>query len=344
MGKLTLRGVTKDLRLPLTIDPHRRRASSSRAKPRSSASTIGVGQGDWESTECGRRRREAPIQGRAGRRRMTDGGLEFHAPRLDGHFAERRDAVVLSRRGPAHELVDGRASRSPSSSCSCSSRWFLTWELRKRGEALQITDEGVLRRLARGDSEFVRWSDLREVSIVMTQGVNLTEEYFYVLAGTGTSGVIVGQALATKYDLLSHLAKLPGFDHRQHRRGDGVAGEPALHAVARGAARRRSAWSAARAAAWTDSSCTRTPLPSLRVNITAAHPPVEVQVHVGIESLIPRVAIADLEIHRGLRAAIDRAGDHRRLPSATPEIPRTSPRSTPARRRRCATPLRHVST
>jgi hypothetical protein len=91
--------------------------------------------------------------------------------------------------------------------------WFLTWELRKRGEALQITDEGILRRLARGDSEYVRWADLREVSIVMTQGVNLTEEFFYVLAGTGTSGVLVGQALATKYDLLAHLAKLPGFDH-----------------------------------------------------------------------------------------------------------------------------------
>ena len=92
--------------------------------------------------------------------------------------------------------------------------WFLTWELRRRGEALQITDEGVLRRLARGDSEFVRWSELREVSIVLTQGVNLSEEFFYVLAGTGTSGVLVGQALATKYDLLSHLSKLPGFDHR----------------------------------------------------------------------------------------------------------------------------------
>lgn len=92
--------------------------------------------------------------------------------------------------------------------------WFLTWELRRRGEALQITDEGVLRRLARGDSEFVRWSELREVSIVMTQGVNLSEEYFYVLAGTGSSGVLVGQQLATKYDLLSHLSKLPGFDHR----------------------------------------------------------------------------------------------------------------------------------
>jgi hypothetical protein len=92
--------------------------------------------------------------------------------------------------------------------------WFLTWELRKRGEALQITDEGVLRRLARGDSEFVRWSELREVSIVMTQGVNLSEDYFYVLAGTGTSGVLVGQVLATRFDLLSHLSKLPGFDHR----------------------------------------------------------------------------------------------------------------------------------
>jgi hypothetical protein len=34
-----------------------------------------------------------------------------------------------------------------------------------------------------------------------------------VLAGTGTSGVLVGQALATKYALLAHLAKLPGFDH-----------------------------------------------------------------------------------------------------------------------------------
>ena len=91
---------------------------------------------------------------------------------------------------------------------------FLTWELRKRGEALQITDEGVLRRLARGDSEFVRWGELREVSIVMTQGVNLSEDYFYVLAGAGTSGVLVGQVLAVRYDLLSYLSKLPGFDHR----------------------------------------------------------------------------------------------------------------------------------
>ena len=92
--------------------------------------------------------------------------------------------------------------------------WFLTWELRKRGEELQITDEGVLRKLARGDSEYVRWSELREVSIVVTQGVNLAEEFFFVLAGTGASGVLVGQRLAVQHDLVSHLNKLPGFDHR----------------------------------------------------------------------------------------------------------------------------------
>ena len=92
--------------------------------------------------------------------------------------------------------------------------WLLTWEVRRRGEELQITDEGVLRRLARGDTEYVRWAELREVSIVVTQGVNLSEEYFFVLAGTGTSGVLVGQRLATRHDLVSHLNKLPGFDHR----------------------------------------------------------------------------------------------------------------------------------
>jgi hypothetical protein len=90
---------------------------------------------------------------------------------------------------------------------------ILTWEVRRRGEELQITDEGVLRKLARGDSEYVRWSELREVSIVVTQPAS-GDEYFYVLAGTGTSGVLVGQRLATRHDLLSHLGKLPGFDHR----------------------------------------------------------------------------------------------------------------------------------
>jgi hypothetical protein len=92
--------------------------------------------------------------------------------------------------------------------------WLLRWELRKSGDQLQITDDGILRRLARGQSEYVRWDDLREVSVVFTQSLGNGEEFFYVLSGSGKSGVLVNQSLAVKHDLLSHLGKLPGFDHR----------------------------------------------------------------------------------------------------------------------------------
>jgi hypothetical protein len=106
--------------------------------------------------------------------------------------------------------------------------WLLTWEIRKRNDSLQITDDGVLRRLANGNTEYVRWVDLREVELVSTQGMNVAEEYFYVLAGTGRSGVIVSQNLAAQYDLLSHLAKLPGFDHRGIASSVGANGNPRL--------------------------------------------------------------------------------------------------------------------
>ena len=72
----------------------------------------------------------------------------------------------------------------------------------------------MLRRLARGDSEFVRWSELREVSIVMTQGVNLPRNISTCSPAPGPPACWSASALATKYDLLSHLSKLPGFDHR----------------------------------------------------------------------------------------------------------------------------------
>jgi hypothetical protein len=105
----------------------------------------------------------------------------------------------------------------------------LTWEVRRRNQELQITDEGILRRLARGDSEFVRWSDLREISILVTQGANYGEDYAFVLAGTGSSGVLVGQSLAARHDLVSHLNRqLPGFDHR---RIDEALAAPVNHRV-----------------------------------------------------------------------------------------------------------------
>jgi hypothetical protein len=91
---------------------------------------------------------------------------------------------------------------------------LLTWELRKSGDQLQITDEGILRRISRGQNEYVRWDDLREVSVVVRHEAGVPADYFYVLAGSGRSGVLVNQSLAAQHDLLSHLAKLPGFDHR----------------------------------------------------------------------------------------------------------------------------------
>jgi hypothetical protein len=106
--------------------------------------------------------------------------------------------------------------------------WLLTWEIRKRGDRLQITDEGVLRQLGAGKTEYVRWSELREVTLVTTQGMNVADEYLYVLSGTGSSGVLVGQHLAAQHDLLSHLAKLPGFNHQGIAAGVAAGGNQRL--------------------------------------------------------------------------------------------------------------------
>ena len=83
VGKLTLRGVTHDLRLPLTIKPT---AAGLELSGETAIKRLdyGVGQGDWKSTEWRRRRSEDPIQGRAGPRRSNAMAVdEFHAPGLD---------------------------------------------------------------------------------------------------------------------------------------------------------------------------------------------------------------------------------------------------------------------
>jgi hypothetical protein len=85
---------------------------------------------------------------------------------------------------------------------------LLTWELRKSGDQLQITDEGVLRRLTHGQTEYVRWNDLREVSLVTTQDATGAEDYFYVLAGSGKSGVLVSQALGAGFYWLAVIGQI----------------------------------------------------------------------------------------------------------------------------------------
>jgi hypothetical protein len=102
--------------------------------------------------------------------------------------------------------------------------YVLTWQIRRSGDTLQITDDGVLRRLGRGGTEQVRWADLREVAIIAQPGPDLSLQYFYALAGTGRSGVLVSEALASQHDLVSHLSKLPGFDHRYINNAASLAG------------------------------------------------------------------------------------------------------------------------
>ena len=68
VGKLTLRGVTHDLRLPLTI------STTATGLELSGETTIrrldyGVGQGDWKSTEWVADEVKIAIQGAAGPRR-----------------------------------------------------------------------------------------------------------------------------------------------------------------------------------------------------------------------------------------------------------------------------------
>src|ERR1044071_8386433 len=82
--------------------------------------------------------------------------------------------------------------------------YVLTWQLRRSGDTLQITDDGVLRPINRGGTEQVRWADLREVAFIAQPGPDLSLQYFYVLAGTGRSGVVISEALASQHDLVSH--------------------------------------------------------------------------------------------------------------------------------------------
>lgn len=103
--------------------------------------------------------------------------------------------------------------------------WLLTWELRKSGDQLQINDEGILRRLARGQTEQVTWAELREISLIVTQDARAGGQAYYVLAGTGKSGVLISQSMAAQHDLLSHLGKLPGFDHRNIPEVAGLMGD-----------------------------------------------------------------------------------------------------------------------
>ena len=104
VGKLTLHGVTRDVRVPLTI-----RTTKSGVEI-SGETTIrrlefGVGQGDWKSTEWVDDD-ETPVPGAAHPIEVANARFWFHAASLDGSDARRRGAVVLPGLDRLYQLVD----------------------------------------------------------------------------------------------------------------------------------------------------------------------------------------------------------------------------------------------
>jgi hypothetical protein len=90
---------------------------------------------------------------------------------------------------------------------------MLALQVRRRGDRLQITDWGLRRELGRGKSESVAWGDLQEISVITTAAGPMADDLFFVLVGHGKNGIVVPHDLATRYDLLAHLQKLPRFDN-----------------------------------------------------------------------------------------------------------------------------------
>ena len=91
---------------------------------------------------------------------------------------------------------------------------MLRWLRSRRGaESVEITAEGVTRRLGDGRVEAVTWDALTEVRIVTTTGGPFAEDLFFVLEAGG-SGCVVPQSHAST-EFVSRLQSLPGFDNEQ---------------------------------------------------------------------------------------------------------------------------------
>jgi hypothetical protein len=81
---------------------------------------------------------------------------------------------------------------------------------------VQVDDEGVVRCLADGRREEVRWDELLEVEVFTTEiGVHKEDGVVLVLAGEGERGCLVPSRLAVQHGVIDRLHALPGFDGRR---------------------------------------------------------------------------------------------------------------------------------
>lgn len=71
-------------------------------------------------------------------------------------------------------------------------------------------DECIVRHLADGRTETIRWEDVRKVSVVTTDEGPILDDVFWVITGEGGGCLVPSETLGTK-ELLIRLQKLPNF-------------------------------------------------------------------------------------------------------------------------------------
>lgn len=82
--------------------------------------------------------------------------------------------------------------------------------LRCAPRTVVFDDEQVIRTMANGKTESVRWDELQSVAIVTTGDGPWAEDVFWVLKGK-TGGCAVPQGVQGSTELLKRLQELPGF-------------------------------------------------------------------------------------------------------------------------------------
>ncbi len=81
---------------------------------------------------------------------------------------------------------------------------------------LEVDGDGVIRTLADGRMEGVRWSEITEVEVLTTAvGIHRHDGVVLVLAGEGERGCLVPSQLAVSHGVVERLHALPGFDSRR---------------------------------------------------------------------------------------------------------------------------------
>ncbi|MDD9940863.1 MAG: hypothetical protein OXU20_07505 [Myxococcales bacterium] len=87
-------------------------------------------------------------------------------------------------------------------------RWFGS-----RPETVEFDDERVTRTMRNGETESIRWDELREIQIVTTNEGPWVDDVFWLLLGDGVGCAVPSETVGMQR-LLERLSALPGFDAR----------------------------------------------------------------------------------------------------------------------------------